>query len=284
MKCFICNGEMKPYFSKKMGLSKRGMHEYMRCEKCGIVIDRTAYEQDIDQIKEDIIIAHTSYQKSDINPDTDLNWIERLNRQAKLLVQFYSEGIFQTNIRVVDYGCGDGKLSEYFQQKCRVLLDHKAANECSPKILKYDKYMKPDNDNSYLSDCEMQQGMFDVVITCSLLEHLIGKKDIDEVFCLLNDRGTFCLHTLICEEVPRDPDWFYLLEGHVTLWTNAAMKYIYKQYKFVGCAYNLETRMWFFFRDRKLFHKLIEKEKMLDGVWETSTDFIDYWKCSPYRK
>lgn len=84
MKCFVCNGEMSLYFSKEMGLNKRRVHEYVRCEKCGIVIDQTAYEQDIDQIKEDIINAHASYQKNDTNPDTDLNWIERLNKQVFL--------------------------------------------------------------------------------------------------------------------------------------------------------------------------------------------------------
>lgn len=28
---------------------------------------------------------------------------------------------------------------------------------------------------------------------------------------------------------------------------------------------------------------MIEKEKDIDGMWATSMDFIDYWKCSPYR-
>lgn len=39
MKCFVCGGEMKPYFVKKFGaqyLPGLDTFEYVRCEHCGL--------------------------------------------------------------------------------------------------------------------------------------------------------------------------------------------------------------------------------------------------------
>lgn len=277
MKCFVCNGKMKKYFSKRIGWGGADIHEYVRCEICGLVIDKTAYETDFNELSDDIISIHSEYQGTNENL-ADPNWLERLEKQALSLVSFFEKGLFSYDMRIVDYGCGDGKLSEYFAGQYSKMAEDTVHEEQMPEILKYDKYMKPKGDTSYLSTEDMEKGSFDVVITCSVLEHLVGKMQVDEVLSLINDCGVFCLHTYVCEKVPQDPNWHYLLPDHVTIWTNRAMAYLYEQYGFTGCAFNLEARMWFFFRDKIRFAKLEENVGQLDGTWVLSCDFVDYWK------
>ena len=129
----------------------------------------------------------------------------------------------------------------------------------------------------------MLPGDFDAVVSCSVFEHLLGRRDVDEIIGLLEEKVTLCMHTLVCEEVPQDPNWFYLLGGHCTLWTNASMGLLFQQYGFVGCAYHIEARMWFFFKDRRRFELLKERSPLIPGEWVFSDQFVDYWKQKPYR-
>ena len=134
-----------------------------------------------------------------------------------------------------------------------------------------------------MPDEAVTPGSFDMVVTCSVFEHLLGRPDVDEIVGLLKENGTLCMHTLVCEEVPRDPDWFYLLGGHCTLWTNNSMSLLFEQYGFTGCAYHVQARMWLFFRDRQRFEQLKSKRTLIQGEWIFSDQFVDYWKQKPYR-
>ncbi len=257
--------------------------QFIKCGHCGLVIDQTTYEMSQEERSAYITKIHSAYLGQDENVD-DPGWIERLDKQVLLLIQMFGNGIFNKNMRIADYGCGDGKLSEYFRRYYESTVNGNTLNEENPVILKYDKFMRPEGDSTYLLDSEMKPGSFDAIVTCSVFEHLIGKRDIDEVLGLLNNNGILCLHTLVCEEVPCDPDWYYLLPDHVTLWTNKAMDYLYKDYGYSGCAYNIEARMWFFFKDKTQFDKLYANKDKITGTWVFSNNFVDYWKKKPYRQ
>lgn len=143
--------------------------------------------------------------------------------------------------------------------------------------------MCPEGPSDYLLDRDMIPGSFDIVVTCSVFEHLLGRPDVDEIIGLLNNEGILCTHTLVCEEVPQDPLWFYLLGGHCTLWTNRSMGLLFEHYGFIGCAYHVEARMWFFFKSRRHFELLKKKSSFIQGKWVFSDKFVDYWKQKPYR-
>jgi len=278
MECFICKSDMNNYFVKNDEYIGKD-REFVRCSNCGLVIDKTIYQMTADELAKHIIKVHSEYQGTD-EFEYDSRWLTRLNTQATVIAQMFKENVFGNDMRIADWGCGDGKLSEYFSRKWQEI---KNAQKNSPQILKYDKYMRPEGDDTYLSDNEMIDGTFDAIITCSVFEHLIGKDDVDNILKLLNDTGVFCLHTLICEEVPHDPNWFYLAPDHVTIWTNNAMKYLFEEYGFVGCAYNAEAQMWFLFKSKAQFNMLREKKAKIRGTWAISDDFVDYWKVKPYR-
>ncbi len=135
----------------------------------------------------------------------------------------------------------------------------------------------------YLSNDEVIPNSFDAVISCAVFEHLFGKNDVDPILSLLNEHGILFLHTLVCEEVPQDPNWFYLTPAHVTCWTNAAMTKLYDTWGYVGCAYNVEARMWMFFKAKEEYLNFQTKKDIIDGTTIFSEHFIDYWKQKPYR-
>jgi len=242
------------------------------------VLDETIYKMTEDEWLK-INELHKEYQGKDENKD-DPNWINRLKFQAETICGLFQEGIINTDAHSIDYGCGDGKLAEFINEEYERRTNQKLNHLL---VGKYDKYMKPQAANDYYSDEDLVRGAFDFVVSCSVFEHLIGEKKIDALLSLANDKGIIAIHTLVCDEVPCDPEWYYLLPYHCTLWTNKAMKKLYKEYKYVGCAYHVEARMWFFFKDKEKYEKLQNSYKNISGTWVFSEDFVDYWKQKPYR-
>lgn len=266
MDCFVCGKEMTDYFTKKWGGNVL-TGDFVRCPDCGLVINRTMYEMPVQEWMEKNEELHSKYQGTDEMKD-DPKWLDRINTQGEIILQLYDLDVFSPVGQCIDYGCGDGKLADLVNRNCQL-------------IQKYDKYMGRGK-QGYLEDKDVKQGGFDIVVCCSVLEHLIGKAEVEKVFGLIAEDGVLCLHTLVCEEVPKDPEWFYLLTVHCTLWTNRAMSILYKDNGFVGCAYNLESQMWFMFRNRGQFLKLKDAEQALRGTWFFSDNFVDYWKQEPY--
>lgn len=267
MKCFVCGGEMSPFMEKNFGMKYLAACEYVRCGDCGLVVAKTLYDMprsDWESLNRE---CHAAYQHTDALA-VDPRWLERLQAQAEILAELVKIGVLDENSRAVDYGAGDGKLSDYF-----------AAKIDSLPLMKFDAYMANPNEN-YLSAEDLLPASFDFVITCSVFEHLLGANDVEKIFSLLKSDGTAALHTLICEEVPRDPNWFYLQPVHATFWTNAAMKKIFHQYNFKACAYHVESRLWLMFRSLEKFSRL--KKSARDFV--CAEEFVDYWKIKPYRQ
>lgn len=264
MKCFVCGGDMSPFMKKSFALKYLDTCEYVRCENCGLVVAKTLYEMPRAQWEALNHECHAAYQHTDALA-IDPRWLERLHAQAEILARLINIGVLEKSARAVDYGAGDGKLSDYLAEKIS-----------APRLLKFDAYM---GDENYLPPENLTPATFDFVITCSVFEHLLGADDVEKIFALLKDDGIAALHTLVCEEIPRDPNWFYLQPVHATFWTNAAMKKTFRRYGFKGCAYHVESRLWLMFRDEQKFLRL--KNSAADFVF--ADDFIDYWKVKPYR-
>ena len=261
MNCFVCNGEMHPFLQKNFGLENLSACGYVRCENCGLVVAKTLYEMPSTQWQKLNHECHAAYQNSDANA-VDPNWLPRLHAQAELLSALKDFGVI--DLPAVDYGAGDGKLSAF----------------AGDWVQKFDEFMSRPDAN-YLH--ALTPKTFNFVITCSVFEHLLGRRDVEKIFGLLTDKGTAAIHTLVCEEIPRDSSWFYLLPVHATFWTNAAMKKIFAQFNFVGCAYHVEARLWLLFRDEEKYFRLKTCADKISGTLVTANNFVDYWKAKPYR-
>ena len=192
---------MTPYFKTTPEinyLESVNSFEYVRCENCGLVIAKTIYELDSNSLQKLNQDYFGSWQGTDFNAD-DPKWISRLKTQSKMFTELFREKIFDTSWKSVDYGCGDGKLADMIN-------------------------------SNFLQRDEVKSKSFDLVATFSVHEHLLGKSDVDKILNLIKPNGIFALHTLVAEEIPCDPDWFYLVPVHCTFWTNASMKIFFKQY------------------------------------------------------
>ncbi len=282
MKCFVCGAEMTPYFEKKLDstakeyIDKPEIFEYVRCENCGLVVSKTLYEMSHEDWSAFNTKAHKAVfdQKVDYKI-VDPSWLKRLETQANMFVNLVNLGIFKDDWRTIDFGAGDGKLANKINERLKKVW-----------LKKFDAYMEPLDEN-YLTKDEVKPQSFDFLVSTSVFEHLLGTQgDVEKIIDLIKPDGTMALHTLICEEVPQDPEWFYLLPVpvHCTLWTNKAMSITYKKFGFKGCAYNLPAQMWLFFRDRNLYLELKNNKEKLQGNYFFSDDFVDYWKVKPYRK
>lgn len=103
------------------------------------MISKTWYELPKDKFEKINFESHSSYQGTDSNPD-DPQWLERLQNQARMFVELFREKIFDPKWRIIDYGCGDGKLADMVNEKV----------ESNP-IKKYDAFMSIRGGTTYQS-------------------------------------------------------------------------------------------------------------------------------------
>ena len=264
MKCLICDERMEFSFSKQftgLGLSKV---DYWRCPNCGFTMSRTHAEMTIAEWESLNHEYHASYQRSESNPD-DPRWIARLKSQSKVISDMTEHGLISGKGRWLDYACGDGKLSKLLERKGLTLL-------------KYDRYMA--RNDGYLDAEELIPGDFAFVVTTSVFEHLRLREHFDSIESLVADNGVFGVHTMVCETIPRDPNWFYLLPVHCAFHTNKSMRLLMHQWGYVASTYHVDSRLWFWFKQQDQLEQRIDyMNKRSDEVtFHYKQGFVDYWK------
>ena len=265
MKCFICDGAMGPYFSKKFNEFNLTLVDYWKCQHCGFVLSKTHSDMSQDEWAALNDKYHNFYLGSESNQD-DPNWLMRLNEQAQVLGQLYHKRVLPREMGWVDYGCGDGKLADLLFNNSKI------------EVKKYDKYTKNKYADSYLSDNDLYKNKHSVVINCSVFEHILSIDSIADIFNLIdNDNGVLALHTLVREDIPPDPGWFYLLPVHCAFFTNKSMQILFECFDFMASLYHVEARMWFWFK-RKPSPKSIKTLTSIPGSWVYKKGFVDYWK------
>lgn len=255
-------------------------HTFVKCRSCGLTVNKTVYEMTEAEWEGEVNSSHREYQGTDDAPG-DPNWIPRLKTQARMFAQLFEIGFLSADDNCIDFGCGDGKLSDYTDDEYRNICGKRPEKNL---INKYDEFMNPNGDDGYLSKTDVDGAKFDLVISCSVFEHLIGMDNVQKVLSKVADNGIMAVQTLVVEEVPQDPEWFYLHIAHCTIWSNKAMSALYDKQGYQGCAYNVEARMWFFFNSKERFENLKKVAGKVDGTWVFSDKFVDYWKNKPYRE
>lgn len=260
--CFVCEGEMKPYFSKDFdGIAGLGIVDYCRCKNCGIVLSKTHLEMTEAQWEFMNLRYHHSFFSQDENPD-DPRWQSRLNTQANTIAELASTGVLSKAMPWIDYGCGDGSLANLLTEKD--LGTHK-----------YDKYIK---NGDHVVEREWRSLVFDMVICTSVFEHVRTIETLDEIVSrVFVSSGVLALHVMVREEIPKDPDWAYLLPVHCTFFTNKSMQILFDRWGFESSIYHPESRMWFWFKkDTEIINIFIANQS--DIKYHYKRGFMDYWK------
>jgi 2-polyprenyl-3-methyl-5-hydroxy-6-metoxy-1,4-benzoquinol methylase len=161
----------------------------------------------------------------------DPNWNKRINSQVEDIYQLHDTKIIDAH-KCLDYACGDGRLIERL-------------NKLNPALcgLGFDKYTE-------YNDFSLVNRTYQTVISTSFFEHVRHREDIDIVNRLIDTKGVLALHTLVCENVPKDPSWFYLVPVHSIVYTNKSMQILFNQWGYRACIYNPSSRMWFWFKEK----------------------------------
>lgn len=236
--------------------------EYWRCEVCGQTVSKTHFDMaqsDWERLNQRY---HASYQRTNANPD-DPRWMERINAQASTIANLSKNGFLPRDNPWIDYGCGDGKLSN--------LLNNAGIN-----LLKFDSYMF-DSERDYVGEKSLIKNHYDVVVNTSVFEHVRSINVLDEIAGLVSEQGVFALHVLVVECVPKDPEWFYLIPAHCAFYTNKSMQILFKRWCFKASVYHVESRMWFWFKTNVNAVKKFVQAKN-DNAYCFKSGFMDYWK------
>jgi len=263
--CIVCKNQLKPFFEKDFdGQWSLNKVEYWKCSCCGLTIAKTLCELSQREWEE----LNNSYHMSlfDLTSNSlDPRWswhsrgIQRLYTQAQIIDLLFQQGLLPKRLFWIDYGCGDGLLADDLAQR-------------KLPIYKFDPYIQGDG---FLTKIELEQ-LYSVVITTGVFEHVRTRDGLDKIVHLVAEDGVLAFHTLVCEVIPKDPNWFYLLPGHCILFTNASMQKLFEQWGFVASLYHVPSRMWFWFRENidavERFMENCPKDFCMRNA------FVDYWK------
>ena len=265
MHCFVCNGELKPFFEKEFnGQCELTCVEYVRCESCHLALSKTHFEMSDPAWQTLNRTYHEQYQGKD-SFDDDPRWMSRLQAQSETIIRLAKADVLRQSLPWVDYACGDGKLADMLAQS-------------NIEVSKFERFMPP-HGSGYVSAEEMLKE-YDLVINTSVFEHLRDLETLDEIAGLVGENGALALHVMVKEEIPADPTWSYLLPVHCVFYSNRSMQVLFDRWNFESCIYHVPSRMWFMFRtDRPGLREFVEKEASTGSEdFHFKEGFVDYWK------
>jgi len=269
MKCLICKGDYAPLMTKDFSKSHYGflmrdtpLVHYIKCAVCGFTLSETHAAMDAARWSELNVEFH-DYIESGRSPINQPPYID----QAVMLRILSAHGVI-TFDSVVDYAGGHGTLSrilrKYFDMRLPV----------------FEPYMQASDGVDYIAERDLQT--YDVVINSALFEHLFTRDAFDKINGLVSSRGCMIVHTVVCESVPRDENWFYMDPPvHCAFHTNKSMQLLMDQWQYEASIYCPPARCWVLLKKASP-----DLESVIAGVNNElqkeyllfKRGFVDYWK------
>lgn len=256
---------MAYHFSKVFDAFDLETVDYWRCAGCGFCVSRTHAEMSAERWTRLNRDYHALHQGTDACSD-DPNWLLRLRHQTDVLDDAVALGLLEPGRRWLDFACGDGKLCRYLAER-------------GHRLLRYDRYMSRDGND--VDERDLAPRTYGFVITTSVFEHLTRREDFDGIERLVAPDGVLGLHTLVREEIPPDPAWFYLLPVHCAFHTNESMRVMFRQWGYAASVYNVDARLWLWFKKppEDLAQRIDRaNQRLLGPRYIYSAGFVDYWK------
>lgn len=272
--CIICGSPLHYFFSKQYPTYPGSPFkdtleaEFHKCEHCGFVISATHQAMTHDQWAQLNSSWHQHFegdhQSRTINqpPYAD---------QALALNLLSVNGLIDLG-NALDYAAGYGTLSRVLKKYFKTDLPV------------FDKYVQAgDGGLEYVSQGKL--GTYEVVINSAMFEHVLDRQSLDEVDRLVSPTGVLVLHTLVCENIPSNPDWFYIDPMvHTALHTNKSMALLMAQWGYAASVYSPQAKCWFLFKQGYgQLENLAQRIDSLNRELQTSyfhykAGFVDYWK------
>lgn len=269
MNCLICGSISKYFFSKNYDLDNLilseimqevGRVDYFKCTCCGFVISDTH----VNLNKALWERLNFEFHKGMEGANFLINQPPYLE-QAAMICMLGNNGIVDTG-DMLDYAAGYGTLSS-------VLLKYFNIN-----LSVYDPYV---NTKGCLKEIGGDK-KYHTVINSAMFEHILLRDDLNQVDMLVADNGCLIVHTLVCENVPNDPNWFYFDPPvHTAFHTNKSMSILMEQWGYKGSVYSPRSKSWVLMRDYSEHVESAVKKinSELQCEWFLAKKgFVDYWK------
>lgn len=259
MKCIICNKEMLFYFSKEFNEFALKRVDYYKCINCGFVSSKTHYDMNLREWEELNYNFHNAYNKTESGPNRPPYY-----EQAGMFNLLIKNNLIACK-NLLDWGAGEGELSLIMKKYFGISL------------LNYDKYINKDCKSDKLIT---ENEKFNLVITGAVFEHLRDRKTFEEINNLVDEKGALAVHTLVRGEIPKDPDWMYLLPVHCSFHTNESMSVLFNDWDYKCSLYSSRAKTWIFFKNncRKIKATVGKINKEIGTEYLLYADkFLDYW-------
>jgi hypothetical protein len=272
--CLICSSESNYFFSKKYDsypgspFPDKYPIDYFKCPNCGFVLSKTHAEMSADEWSRLNLSWHHHFESS---------FQDRTNNQPPYAEQAFAlMALYKNNLinfdSTLDYAAGYGTLA-------KVLNKYFNKN-----ISLFDKYVTDsDSDLTYIKPHEISK--YKTVINSAMFEHVLRREHLEEVNQLVDDDGVLMLHTVICERVPKDPNWFYMNPMvHTAFHTNKSMELLMGQWGYVASLYSPQAKSWFLFKkDFPKLARLVTAVEEINNELQTKyfyykSGFVDFWK------
>ena len=282
MKCIICKATMVYFFSKeylaepyKSFMKDIENVDYFKCNNCGFVFSKTHSELPCDVWK---------------NLNYEYHHYDELEKSKKYKCTTYPPPLFVAT----------GNPPPYLEQATMIsilskneiidssdMLDFAGGYGTESKLLQkyynlkmnvYDPYVNKTN-TEYVNN--LAEKKYKVVFNSAMFEHVRNRQDLENVNDLVAQDGCLILHTLICEKIPRNPDWFYLFPVHCAFHTNKSMEILMKQWGYSCSIYCPTSKCWILFKEESdsYYNKASDiNAELQNNYLYYKKGFVDYWK------
>lgn len=270
MRCIICNSNCQYYFSKVYDqqpiadlMRDIGPVDYYKCENCGFVLSKTHSELE----ESSWAALNESYHHFNEGLGIMVGNQPPYAEQA-MMIQVLGHNKIIDSSDLLDYAAGYGVLkkllSKYFGQD----------------ILVYDRYVTATETSAYVEEHDLRK--YKTVANSAMFEHVLSREDLNSVNDLVAEDGCLIIHTVVCENIPKDPNWFYLEPPvHTAFHTNKSMQALMKQWGYTSSIYCVPSKCWVLFKQaaEDLEERVDALNEELQSDWFFyKNGFVDYWK------
>jgi Methyltransferase domain len=273
MECLICKSKTEYFFSKKYEeepfatfMKEIGVVEYYKCTNCGFTVSKTHGE---------LSTAQWEKLNFDFHDDQEKNIKLRQINQPPYLEQGMMINILAVNgvidtLDMLDFAGGHGTLSNVLGKYFDIHLPV------------YDPFMQNSERKIYVAKENLKK--YKVVINSAVFEHIVTMEDLDEINNCVADDGCMILHTVVCENIPNDPDWFYFKPPvHCAFHTNKSMEILMKKWNYKSSVYCAKSKCWILFKKDLEIGDIKGKVELINSEFQEiylvyKAGFVDYWK------
>jgi len=275
MKCLICYSKAEPFFSKQYlekpfdtFMADIGEVNYFKCSNCGFTFSKTHLN-----------LTRELWEKLNYDYHQYIEGIERENPKARLInqppylqqalmIKVLSDAGIIDSSDMLDFAGGYGTLRnillKYFNISLRI----------------YDPFIQSDELGIYLEKDQLKK--FRVVINSAIFEHIRERETLEAINACVADNGCMILHTVVCENIPKDPNWFYLKPPvHCAFHTNKSMEILMEQWNYKTSIYCATSKCWVLLKEES--EEILKKIESINLEFQCDylvfkKGFVDYWK------